>query len=1268
MSLLDFNKLPPEHQHLLQLAKEQQGLDVVPLQELKGGQTGASLYLASVSTGDSRQVRHFVIKFDRVNEKARPSETERHQLAVSQAPDQFGQENMPSLAYEFEHEGATALFYTLAGQSLQRFRTLASIPSQNRLAALFAATNEYLLRDWNAEAVFERAVPPQKLLQKWLGYRLKPEGQIAAFLREKFAIDPQAEGFLVQGQVYPNPLCYGLDAGRWKEARSIDVLTGFQHGDLNTGNILAKFAEDSEQIEGYFLIDFALYKAQMPLLYDQSYLEMSYLVRELERTGLQRWVSFVEHLSSRDLPDPKEVPVEFAGTSAVISAGRTSFERWIQETHPSLSDDLWGQFWMAAVAAGLNFCNKAALPTETRLGGLIYSAIHLKRFCRQFGISLPVDVHLLYDSSQWEESGSTHRLVPGPERRRDNLPVQPTHFIGRKAEMAAVSDLLTRDGHGQELHLVTLTGPGGTGKTRLALQVAAGLLDRFPDGVTFVDLAPIREPDSVLPAIARSVGLRETGDQPLLEALARQLRSKKTLLLLDNFEQVTAAAPRLADLLLACPDLKLLVTSREALHLRGEQLYPVLPLRLPQAGLKQPPPEQLTQYEAVQLFIERVLAVKPDFEVTNENAPAVAEICHRLDGLPLAIELAAARIKLFSPQALLDRLGSRLGILKGGSRDLPLRQQTLRDTIHWSYELLDTGEQRLFALLSVFAGFTFDAVEGVAGEIGPLGGMPPIDVLDGLASLVDKSLVRHRDPGTGEPRLFMLETIREYAAEQLEGEAGFSAAARRAQAAYFAEFAKSQWQRLTGDGREAALREMEADIENLRTAWRYWVEQKELEQLNKFVNCLWFLYDVRGWYHAMVSLTNDLLKVLAATPSTPELAEQEIILQTSLARALLATKGYTEEVEQAYARALKLCETAGDIPQLFPVLRGLASFYILRTEYGKAMELGKRMLHLADHLDDPDMRVEGYLALGYNLAFVEDPHRGLEYIDKALALYEPERQRPRRLGLGSNPGVIGLIVSGLLLWMLGYPDQAQDRAARALALAQKLGHPYTKAYVHFHTGLLNIWMGNPEIALGHGQEVLNLSEEHGFQIWSAVGACLQGAALTYLGHAEKGLPMIEWGLAVYQTQGMKIPPVFWPLLLHLSAGAYGAASRPEQGMQLMNKAMEAVLASSKSEKTLKSEFLILTGELLLALSPQNGAQVEELFRQAVDNAREVDSHMLELRAAIRLSRLWQGQGKKEEARNILSQAYANMTEGFLTRDLKEAKALLAELTEGEQIG
>ena len=1251
----DFHSLPEEYQRVIQRAQDTHKITVAPLQLLVGGWSGAVVYLVSVSANEARRVEHCILKLDRKSKSARSDEVTRHNAVISKSTPEFAREHIAELVFDrVEREGAIAIFYRIAGQSLLQYRPLSSYVRQSQLRTIFTETNTILLSKWNGNMVFEQAVHPQAVLKKWLGFRLDAGGNTERFLQETCRVAPDVAGFLISGHVFPNPLLYARNPEPWGKARFMDVATGFIHGDLNTNNILVKFSEDKESLEGYYLIDFALFKEDMPLFYDQRYLEMSYLMHAMLQISFAKCVDFLTLLAVADIPDPHKVPIEMSGVSAVIASARSAFVEWVQENHPSLHDDLWGQYWLAGVAAGLAYCHKAGQPDEGRLAGLIYAAANLKRYAAIFNLPLPTEVELLYDENQSRtDSPGTSQA----KKRKHNLPAQPTPFIGRQTEVNAVKDLLMREPQGPGVRLVTLTGPGGTGKTRLALQVAADLLDRFADGVYFVDLAPFREPQAVLAAIARTVGLKES-DRPLLDEIKNQLRSRTMLLVLDNFEQVTSAAPAVGELLQDCAYLKLLVTSREALHLRGEHIHSVPPLALPRTDLKQQTIEQLTQYEAVQLFIERALAVRPDFVVTNENAPAVAEICFRLEGLPLAIELAAARTKMFSPQSLLERLGSGLKLLRGGARDLPARQQTLRDTIDWSYELLDQGEQRLFALLSVFAGCTFEEAERVAGEIENLDGTG-IDVLDGLTSLVDKSLIRQTDQGTGEPRLLMLETIREYAAERLEQDPEFSAVARRAHATYFANFTQRQWERLIGDEREAALREMESEIENLRNAWRYWVEKKELEQLSKFVDSLWLLYDVRGWYHATVSLTNDLLVVLASTPSTPERLHQEIMLQTSLARALLATKGYTEEVERAYARALELCEKAGEIPQLFPVLRGLTSFYILRTESEKALQMGERILRLAEHLGDIDMQIEGKLIMGYRLGFGEGPQLALDYIEKAIALYDPRRPRARRLGLGTNPGVISLTVSALFLWMLGYPDRAHKRATDSVLLARQLGHPYSLTYAQFHDGLLNIWLRNFEIVQERAQAVLELSEKHGFRIWSAVGSCLCGTALVGMGMTDDGLTLIEQGLNAYR--GLKTPPVFWPLLVHLCAGAYLMASRPEDGLSLLNEITE--IGSAGSDQTFTSEVLVLKGDLLRALSSANAAEAETLYQQAVLMAQKVHAPMLELRAAMRLSRLWQEQGHKEQARNVLHEAYSKITEGFTSADLKEASALLADLSE-----
>ncbi len=363
----------------------------------------------------------------------------------------------------------------------------------------------------------------------------------------------------------------------------------------------------------------------------------------------------------------------------------------------------------------------------------------------------------------------------------NNLPAQPTPLIDREQEMARICQLLRRE----NVRLLTLTGTGGVGKTRLGLETAARLLDEFAGGVCFVPLATISDPDLVVPAIAQTLGVREAGDWLLMERLKAYLRNRRLLLFLDNFEQVLQAAPRLSELLQACPELKMLVTSRAVLHVYGEHEFPVLPLPVPDLS-HLPESEALAQYAAVALFLQHAQAVKPGFQMTPANARAIASICARLDGLPLAIELAAARVKLLSPQALLARLAHRLEVLTSGARDVPARQQTLRNTLAWSYNLLDAEEQRLFRRLSVFVGgCTLEAVEAVYTTLGDMAA----PVLDGVASLIDKSLLQKVEQEGEELHLLMLETIREYALECLAA-SGEMEVTQQAHAVYYLALAE----------------------------------------------------------------------------------------------------------------------------------------------------------------------------------------------------------------------------------------------------------------------------------------------------------------------------------------------------------------------------------------------------------------------------------------------------------------------------------------------
>jgi predicted ATPase len=588
------------------------------------------------------------------------------------------------------------------------------------------------------------------------------------------------------------------------------------------------------------------------------------------------------------------------------------------------------------------------------------------------------------------------------ENRPTNLPAQATPLVGRTGELEALKTLLASP----DVRLVTLTGPGGTGKTRLALHAAAEAVESFPHGVWFVSLEAVSDSALLLPTIAQTLGLYESGDRPLEDALHEYLRGRRALLVLDNFEQLLDAARAVSRLLEAAPEVKALVTSRAPLRLAAEHAVPVPPLALPDTS-SLPALEALTQYEAVALFLERARAVAPSFAVTDENAPAIAELCVRLDGLPLAIELAAARVKLLPPQALLARLGQRLELLRGGARDRPERQQTLRAALDWSFELLDAGLKTVFARLSVFAGgFRLEAAETISGAD-----------LESVDALLEHSLLRSDVQPDGEPRFSMLETIHEYAREQLEREGVADELAAR-HARWYADWldaraAERQSGRLVGSWEPE-----DEEHDNIRAALAWARDSGDVVLELRFATSAGLYYwPSRGHLTEGLRWLRDVL-------ARSDGADEGLLARGLLAQAqILWRKGDYEQCEELAAEAQAVFERLDERALLAFALmsrsiaaEGLGDFaaeaaYTERAE-GLFRELGNR---------------PALAAVLSNRGYAEIIARDFESAERHLSELAASASGPSRLFATAN--------HALALARLGRLDEAEERFASVLRAA-----------------------------------------------------------------------------------------------------------------------------------------------------------------------------------------------------------------------------------------
>jgi predicted ATPase len=682
----------------------------------------------------------------------------------------------------------------------------------------------------------------------------------------------------------------------------------------------------------------------------------------------------------------------------------------------------------------------------------------------------------------------------------NNLPVQSTSFIGRTKEVAEVKQLLS------EGRLVTLTGPGGTGKTRLALQVASETLDRF-HSVFLVPLSPITDPGLVASTIAQTLGVQEAAGRSIVDSLKEYLQTKSLLLVLDNFEQVISAAPLVSELLAVCPELKILVTSREGLRVSGEGEYPVPPLALPNLA-QLPSLESLSQFAAVALFIQRAQAVKPDFRITTETAPAVAEICYRLDGLPLAIELAAARIKLLPPRAMLKRLEHRLEFLTGGGRDRPARQQTLRDAIAWSYDLLEADEQKLFRHLSVFVGgCTFDAVEAVHG-VETAG----VSVLDQIGSLLDKSLLREVGGANDEPRFIMLEMLREFGLEQLEASRE-QETIRHHHARFFLEFAEQAESRLESAEQIQWMNRMEQEHDNLRAAleWSRTAEGAG-EICLRLAITLGHFWEVRGHF----SEGRERLSAVIRTESARERTGARARLLARAAELSYRQSDYAATVELA-EESLAICREVGDRQGIASVLIKLGNAATEAGDYETASRFMEEALEIWKELEDKHGTARALISLGWAALRPGDYRLANARLEEALAL-------SRQLG---DTRSMGFELSGLgeVALRLGDYGRANRLLEESLALRRQLGNKWGVGVSLGTLGWVAMREGDWERAIARLGESLDVRREIGDKGGSAW--CLERLAevAQAQGEPEKAVRLLSAAAALRISIGSVIDPV-----------------------------------------------------------------------------------------------------------------------------------------------
>ena len=699
---------------------------------------------------------------------------------------------------------------------------------------------------------------------------------------------------------------------------------------------------------------------------------------------------------------------------------------------------------------------------------------------------------------------------PRPPRTLEtptNLPAELTSFIGRGREVAEVVQLI------RAVRLVTLTGPGGTGKTRLSLAAAAVLLPDVPDGVFFVPLAAITDPDLVATSILAALSIKQEPGTDDEQVLRDHLRDRRMLLVLDNFEQVAAAAPLVGRLVAAAPDLRVMTTSREVLHLKGEHEVPVQPLALPDPEIASNDPAGLAEVEAIALFLARARTTVPGFAMTPDNAAAILRICARLDGLPLAIELAAARVKLLSPEAILDRLGRDLSILSSAERDVPERQRTLRGAIAWSYDLLDPAERTLFRQAAVFVdGWTLEAVEAVCDPTGELG----LEKLEAIASLVDKSLVRSEPTTHGEPRFRYLATIRAYGLERLE-EAGEAVDLRRRHALHFAGVAAVESRHLAGPDVVRAVDRLELELANLRAAVSWSLDAAEPGVGLRIIGWAWRFWYQGGHLTEGRAAIEDLLRHPAAAGRTRDRA-----IGLNGAGGICYWLGDFDAAADWWTEAMSISQELNDAPGIAEGHYNLGYIAMIRGDPSTQRSHHAAALALYEALGDDEGMINAREGLIPAL-FVEGDLAGAEALLQQTIVVQRARRDPARLG--QDLGLLGTIQA-----KAGRLEDARRSVQEALVIVNEGGTLTSVASTLSGAALIEAEDGRPDRAATIAGALDALTERSGIVVAEVAMLGLPTAAEearsrldpeTFETAYERGRSMNRSAIVAYALAGLE---------------------------------------------------------------------------------------------------------------------------------------------------